>query len=80
MKRNRAEDCNNEEDNCYVAKISKSNQDSEWNITKCDPFLLRNVFENSDVSEKIFLLLDDNDLRACRLVCQSWKAVVDRNG
>ena len=77
MKRNRAEDCNNEEDECYVAKISKSNQDSECNITKCDPFLLQNVFENSDVSEKIFLLLDDNDLRACRLVCQSWKAQVD---
>ena len=77
MERKREKVCHEYIVNHSLAKKIKADQDFECKLSKSKPGLLQNVFENSDICEKIFLLLDDNDLRACRLVCHSWKAQVD---
>ena len=77
MESKRQKVCHDYVVNSSPAKISKTDQDSGCKLSKSKPGVLQNVFENSDICEKIFLLLDDNDLRACRLVCHSWKSQVD---
>ena len=77
MERKRKKVCHEYIVNSSLAKKIKVDQDIGCKLSKSKPGILRNVFENSDICEKIFLLLDDNDLRACRLVCHSWKAQVD---
>ena len=77
MDRKRKNVCHEYIANSSLAKKIKADQDFECKLSKSKPGLLPNVFENSNICEKIFLLLDDNDLRACRLVCHSWKAQVD---